>query len=165
MLNERFRNLVETMQMMVQVEKTVGDFYKACSQSFPHSQGFWVHLAEEEYRHAEAIDRLAKAVAEWPGDFEPGKVSPIEALQACITRVTSSLAALKSGGLTEANALLQAHLIESTFAEHKYTETIKTANPKYLNELEKLTADEAGHKTSILRRMKAKRANAQRLAS
>ncbi|MGO9572202.1 MAG: hypothetical protein ACLP5H_32190 [Desulfomonilaceae bacterium] len=75
MLSECFQRLVETMQMMVQVEKTVADFYKACAESFPHSHGFWVHLAEEEYRHAEAIDRLAKAAAAKPEDFEPGKVA------------------------------------------------------------------------------------------
>lgn len=89
----------------------MGDFYASCSQCFPQSHGFWIHLAEEDYPHVDAIDRRAKAVAEKPGDFEPGKVSPIEALQTCITQVSSSLTALKNGGLKKSNALLQAHLI------------------------------------------------------
>jgi hypothetical protein len=106
-----------------------------------------------------------KAVIADPSDFEPGKIPPAESLRTCIKRVTDNLGALKSGGLTEANALLAAYLIESTFAEHKYTETIKTRNVTYLDELKKLTADEASHKTTILRRMQASKGNAERLVS
>lgn len=159
MLAQDVGNVVETMQVMVQAEKTVGDFYKACSESFGHDKEFWIHLAEEEYFHAEVIDRLSKSIAAKPHDFEPGKMSPGEALQSFAKKVRSYLATLSSGGFTEAQALFTAHLIESTFAEHKYTEAIRTSNVQYLTELKKLTEDEANHKALISRKMRASKAN------
>jgi len=137
----------------------VGDFYKACSESFGHDKEFWAHLAEEEYLHAEVIGRLSKSITAKPHDFEPGKMSPAEALQSFTKRVRSYLATLSSGGFTEAHALFTAHLIESTFAENKYTEAIRTSDAQYLEDLKKLTKDEANHKKMISRKMRASKAN------
>ncbi|MBI5249281.1 MAG: hypothetical protein HY912_07285 [Desulfomonile tiedjei] len=145
---------VRLMEVMAQAEKRIAAFYETCGQQFPLSRKFWEGLACEEKGHAEIIDQVMHAAIEEPEMFEAGESSPLEALQAFMSRLESGFEMLTNDRLTERNALLMAYLIENTFAEHSYARAIKAKDPDYVRNLDKLTSDSAGHRTRVLEKMK-----------
>ena len=154
MTDHPLQDAIDVMNLMVEVERTCADFYQACSEAFSHDKDFWEQLAREEFHHAAVLVKLSDLVSRKPQEFEVGKLSPLSALRAFISRVQSDHQKLLRGVLAEKDALMAAYLIESTVVEQKYTEAITTRNDKFLEALEKLTKAEVNHKARIQERVK-----------
>ena len=148
---------IRLMEVMAQAEKRIAAFYETCAQQFPVSRNFWEDLAAEENGHAEIIDEVMRAAIEEPEMFDAGESSPLEALQTFMSRLESGFEMLTKDRLTERDALFMAYLIENTFAEHSYARAIKSKDPYYVRNLDKLTLDSAGHRTRVIQRMKEQR--------
>ncbi len=52
------QDLVETLRIMAEMEKTVGDFYRNCAGLFEYDSDFWLGLAEDEKLHADVLTKL-----------------------------------------------------------------------------------------------------------
>lgn len=154
MSDQDLQSVIVVLQVMRQAEAAVAEFYAICSESFPLSKEFWGRLAREEAGHATVIDNLLRIIFEHPEEFEVGDSSPLEALQAFVSRVNENLAKVRTGQIKEGDALLMAYLIENTFVEGKYTEAVKTKNISYAKTLEKMASAEVAHKDIVVRKMK-----------
>ncbi len=145
---------IRLMEVMAKAEKRIAAFYETCAQQFPVSRNFWEELASEEIGHAEIIDEVMRAAIEKPELFDAGESSPLEALQTFMSRLETGFEMLTKDRLTERNALFMAYLIENTFAEHSYACVIKSRDPHYVRNLDRLTSDSAGHRTRVIEKMK-----------
>ena len=63
------KRCLEAMDLMVQAEMAVADFYLRCLECFPENASFWSLLAKEELAHADIIAKLAELVRIHPGEF------------------------------------------------------------------------------------------------
>ena len=147
------RDLLSTLKIMAEAEKTVGGFYKSCAEFFQHDADFWSKLADEEFIHADVLTRLSKMVTRKPNEYEPGKLPSVAALRTFISRLHSDRERLKNGTLTMHDALLAAYLIEMTVIECNYTEVVQTTNSKCLEALENLAIATVQHRGRIKDKM------------
>ncbi len=147
------QDLVRTLEVMAEAEKTVGEFYESCSVFFQHDADFWSKLADEEAIHADVLTRLSKMVMRKPHEYEPGKLPSVAALRTFISRLHSDRERLKNGTLTMHDALLAAYLTEMTVIECNYTEVVQTANSKCLEALENLATATVQHRGRIKDKM------------
>jgi rubrerythrin len=142
------------MNVMAQVESTIGNFYTACAECFPLNREFWEQLAAEEAGHVHTVRELMRDVSEHPESFEVGDSSPLEALEAFTVRINASFEQLRMGRLTEEKALLAAYLIENTFVEGKYAKIIKLNDASSSKTFEKLSSDSSEHRDRVVKQMR-----------
>src|SRR5208283_306674 len=78
---------------------------------------------------------------------------PLATLRAFVSHVHSQSEKLMAGRLTMYEALAAAYQIERTIIEQKYLGAIKTEKPEYLEALDKLAVETAGHREKIKTKM------------
>jgi len=154
---QNLENVLPVMKVMEQVERTIGNFYKACAETFPLNREFWGRLVEEETAHAQALRELMRAATENPDICAIGDSSPLEALESFTARVNTNFEQLRMGHLSEEKALLVAYLIENTFVEGKYAEIIRLKDAYRAKMFAKLSSDSVEHRDRVLRKMKEKK--------
>jgi hypothetical protein len=145
--------VIRTVDALVQVEKTVGEFYGSCSEFFPDYTDFWSKLAQEEYLHSDVLAKLHELIIRKPHKFQPGKPFPIAALRTFISRIHSDREKLVAGTLTMYDALMAAYHIERTIIEYKYLDVIKTEKPEYLQALSNLETATSKHRQRIKKKL------------
>lgn len=153
MQEQALRELVQTIDTMSELEKTVGEFYEECAAFFRFDSQFWLNLSKEEDLHSDVLAKLSQMIRRKPYEYEPGKLSSASALRTFISRIHSEHDRLKNGALTMYTALLAAYHMETTMIEVGYTEVVKTTNPKCLQALEKLSAASVKHRGKIKTKM------------
>jgi hypothetical protein len=161
MQEQALRDLVQTMDTMSELEKTVGEFYRECAGFFRFDAAFWMRLAEEEALHAEVLVKLCQMMKRKPHEYMPGKQSPTAALRTFISRIQSDRQRLKDGTLTMHDALLAAYHIETTIIECNYTEVVETSNSKCMEALKNLSDASVLHKGRIQTQMEKYRKGAK----
>jgi rubrerythrin len=151
---ETLESVMDVMRLMIDAEKTVSDFYHACSERFCQDEDFWKELEHEETVHAEMLSRIVRTVQKKPEEFQLGKASSIPVVNSFIEGVKGDLHRVRGGQMDEDAAIFKAFHIESTFIEQKYAEAIATENRKYLRVLNELRSESGDHKAKIAKRMK-----------
>ncbi len=154
MATDRFRETLEALEIMKDLEKLVAEFYELCARSFGHSHAFWMELAREETQHSAAISALADHMTKKPDQFSPGEPFALPALRTFHSKVRSDIQKLHQGALTEKDSLFIAYHIENTVIEAKYTEIVATTDKYYSEILARLTAAEIDHRDRVVKRMK-----------
>ncbi len=81
MQEEGVRELVQTLDTMSEMEKTVGEFYKECAAFFRFDSRFWLNLSQEEALHSDVLAKLSQMIRRKPYEYEPGKLSSASALR------------------------------------------------------------------------------------
>ncbi len=153
MAERRMEEVIQTVDALVQVEKTVGEFYGSCSEVFTHDSEFWLSLARDEFLHADVLVKLHENIMREPHKFRSGERFPLATLRAFVSHVHSQSEKLMAGRLTMYEALAAAYEIERTVIEQKYLGAIITEKPEYLEALDKLAAETAGHRERIKTKM------------
>jgi hypothetical protein len=145
--------VIHTVDALVQVEKTVGEFYGCCSEIFPDESDFWLKLARDEFLHSDVLAKLHALIIRKPHRFMQGNPFPIGALRTFISQVHADREKLMTGALTMHDALVAAYHIERTIIEYKYLEVIKTEKPEYLEALSNLETATFKHREKIKKKM------------
>ena len=154
MQENNLQNLVQTLDTMLELEKTIGEFYRECAGFFRFDSAFWMSLSQDEALHSGALAKLSQMVRRKPSEYEPGKLSSGSALRTFISRIHSDHDRLKNGTLTMYTALLTAYHLETTMIEFGYADVVKTTNPKCIEALEKLSTASVQHRDKIKEKMK-----------
>jgi hypothetical protein len=147
------KNCLEAMDLMVQAELAVADFYLGCLERFPENVSFWSVLAKEELAHADVIAKLAELVRIQPDEFTVGNSIPLTAINSFTSRIQSHVDKVRHGELTEKDAFLIAYHIESTVIELSYVEVINTNNQEYLSLMNDVVADTMKHKKRVVKKL------------
>jgi rubrerythrin len=154
MVSENLESVMDVMRLMIDSEKTVSEFYQACSEQFCQDEAFWKELAHEESVHAEMLSRIVRTVQKKPQEFQLGNASSIPEVNSFIEGVKGDLHRVRGGQMDEDAAIFKAFHIESTFIEQKYADAVATENQKYLGVLNELRSESGDHKAKIAKRMK-----------
>ncbi len=149
MLTQDYNNLMERLNLMIECELAVAEFYGKCSQAFEKDKSFWDNLAKEEAQHAKIITRLSEAVKKAPQQFQIGKSFPHAALKTFISGIRTNLEKLASGGITEHQAFIIARDIEYALIEQQYVQVIKTDNAEFQKEINGIMGAEHEHKRRV----------------
>jgi hypothetical protein len=154
MMEQPIKTSLEALNVMVESEKTVAEFYLLCSEMFTEHHTFWAALAREELAHAQVIRRLIELVSIQPREFTAGKSTPVDAIKSFITRTQSNIETVRQTELPEDKALLMAYHIESTFIELQYADVVNTENEAYRALLGQVIADTLKHKERVVARIR-----------
>jgi hypothetical protein len=152
-MEKRISKPLKALDVMIEAEKTVAEFYRVCSERFAQHATFWGSLAREELAHAQVITRLIELVNIHPGQFMPGATVPLETITSFISRIKSNIKTLEQIDLPEEKALLIAYQIENTFIELKYAEVVNTENKQYKALLDQVITDTLKHKERVVERI------------
>ncbi len=155
------RTALEALNVMVESEETVAEFYLLCSERFTDHHTFWAALGREELAHARVINRLIELVRIRSGEFTPGKLTPIDTIKSFIKRTQDNIETVKRTDLPENKALLMAYHIENTFIELQYADVVKTQNDEYKALLDQVISDTLKHKERVVERIKKLREEAK----
>jgi hypothetical protein len=153
MVERRIDEVIRTVDALVQVEKTVGEFYGNCSEVFAHESQFWLALANEEFLHSDLLAKLQEDIIRDPSDFRPGVRFPLDTLSAFVSAVHSQSEKLLAGTLTMYDALVAAEEIEGTIIERGILRVIRTEKPAYRDAFDLLAAETAAHRSRIKAKM------------
>jgi hypothetical protein len=153
MMEPPIRTCLDTLNVMVESEKTVAEFYLLCSERFYEHHAFWTALAREELAHARVITRLIELVSIQPIEFTPGKSTPVDAIKSFIKRTESNIETIRQSELPLDKALLLAYQIENTFIELQYADVVKTENEEYKALLNQIISDTLKHKERVVARI------------
>ncbi len=145
---------LKALNVMVEAENTVAEFYLLCSERFAENSNFWGSLAREELAHAEVIRRLIELVNIQPDQFSAGKSAPLDAIKSFIARTKSSIETLQRGELPEEKVLLIAYHIENTVIETQYADVVNTENQEYRALLTQVITETLKHKESVVGKMR-----------
>lgn len=153
-MEQPIRTCLEVLNLMMESEQTVGEFYRLCSEEFVDNQAFWASLAKQELAHSEVIRKLIQLVRIHPSEFTAGKSTPVPALNAFIARTKSGTESLRRGKLPEEKALLTAYQIEKTIIELRYADVVNTKNENYNALLSQVISDTLQHQEIVVDRNK-----------
>lgn len=160
-MERAIRNSLEALDIMVESEETVAEFYRLCSERFTEDDAFWQALAKEEAGHAEVIRKLIALVRIHPSEFTSGKSTPIDGIKSFIRRTRGNIDTVKRGELPEGKALLMAYHIENTFIELQYADVVRTENEDYRALLNQVISDTLKHKTKVMAKIQELREKAK----
>lgn len=146
---------LKALDVMVEAETAVAEFYSLCAEKFTAHAQFWSSLAKEEFAHAEVIRKLIHLIRIQPDQFAAGKSTPLEAVKAFIARTHSNAESIRRDELPEEKALLIAYHIENTVIESQYADVVTTENLEYGALLKQIVSDTKRHKETVLDEMRA----------
>ena len=153
-MEQSIKASIETLNLMVESEKMVAEFYLLCSEMFTERHAFWASLAREEMAHARVVGKLIELVSIQPNEFTAGKSTPINAIKSFIKKTQSNIETLKQSGIPEDKALLMAYHIENTIIEQKYADVVSTENEDYRALLDQVITDTLRHKEKVVATIK-----------
>ena len=147
------QSVVDTLLLVEQAEKRVGEFYRACAEAWPQDVEFWLGLAEEEDRHAGCIPRMLEILSARPQLFQPGRPFNAAVLKTFISGVEGNIAELRRGSGQEARALYIAQDIEGALIEQKFAEIVRTDDADFRASVNAIVADTLAHKGRLAARI------------
>lgn len=147
------RNSLDALNLMLESEETVAEFYQLCSEKFAVHRSFWAALAKEELAHARVINALIELVRVQPAEFIAGKSTPLDAIKSFIKRTRSNIETVRRSELPEDKVLLMAYQIENTVIEQQYAEAVNTENEGYKLLLGQIISDTLKHRDKVVARI------------
>ena len=145
---------LKALNVMVEAETTVAEFYRLCSEKFSEHFTFWDSLALGELAHAEVIRKLIELVKIHREEFTAGTPAPLDTINLFISRTKSNIDKLRHSDLPEEKALIMAYHIENTFIELKYAQVVTTENEQYKALLDQVIAETLKHKEKVVAKTK-----------
>lgn len=137
------------MNTMAAIERLIGDFYQECGEIWEEDRTFWMHIAAEEEKHAQYIERMAEIVALKPERFEIGRPFNQAAAQTVMAGIKKNLKRMKEGLITQERAMFITRDIEHSLMEKNYGEIVKTSDPEYLMLVREIMEETGTHRNSI----------------
>jgi hypothetical protein len=148
------RTTLQTLTTMEDLELTVADLYKTCSQLWPEHKEFWMDMEKAEIKHADNIVRMSKIILERPENFELGRSFTFNAVKFFIAGIKSIIQRLKEKEIDEIKALLLARDIEQSYLESKYVEITKTEDNEFKSLMREIHSDTVFHRECLNQKIK-----------
>ena len=142
---------------MAELEGSISEFYKTCANIWAEEKEFWSGNTRDEIRHAANIKEMANILSRKPERFELGRPFNVFSLQTTISGVKGNIQKLKSGELTQDQALFLSLDMENSILESKYSEILKTNDLEYQNLVLETVVQTVAHKSAIEKKVKEKR--------
>jgi len=134
----------QILDMLREIELIMAELYRRFSHFFVQDRVFWEDLSQDEESHAVMVTELKNTLLRNGSPFEVGKLN-LFALGTHRQGIESQLSRLQRAELERQNALFIARDFEKTLIEHRFYESIRSANPEYRAILDKILKENELH--------------------
>ncbi len=140
--------LPQILDLLKQVELSVGKLYTAFARAFPEDAPLWMSLAAEEERHAERIDELKEMITRDRPQFTPDKFTAA-GLKTYLDGLGESRRKLASGEISRRQALVLARDFENTLSEGAFYRVVQSGLPQFKKICDLIDLETATHRLKI----------------
>jgi hypothetical protein len=143
---DSLEKLQKTFEILVDLELTMGEFYKICAEKWPEDNFFWTVIYKQEYEHAAFIKKLSGMVSSSPEKFILGRSFNPVAINTIISGIKKNIELVKANALSMLKTLYIASDIEQSALESKIDEIVKTDDLGFLEITKKIVLQTKNHK-------------------
>ncbi len=147
------QSVLNLLEVLMEAELAVSEFYGACADTWDEDKDFWLHLVGEEKKHAENIKKMGAIISRMPDQFTAGRpITPI-AVKTFISDLKNKTECCKNGEIQREKILFIARDIEKSIIESKYAEIVKTDNLEYKTLMKSLVEETRVHLDMVNRKI------------
>lgn len=141
--------LQETLKNLINLELTMGEFYKACSTTWPEDAHFWGDIGKQELQHAKYLEKMADMISASPNKFVLGRTFNPLAINTVVSGIKKNIELIKAHVLTKVKTLYLARDMEESALESKLDELVKTEDLGFLEFASKIHEQTQKHKSAF----------------
>jgi hypothetical protein len=150
---ESLEKLQATFEILVDLELTMGEFYKICAEKWPEDKIFWTEIYKQEYEHAALIKKLSRIISSSPEKFILGRSFNPVAINTIITGIRKNIELVKANALSKFKTLYIASDIEESALESKIGEIVKTDDLGFLEITKSIVSQTKTHKEHFAKKI------------
>ncbi|MHA2168253.1 MAG: hypothetical protein ACXAAT_20585 [Candidatus Hodarchaeales archaeon] len=141
--------LQDTLKMLINLELTMGEFYKTCFTTWPEDENFWKGIGEQELQHAKYLQKMSDMISTSPDKFVIGRTFNPLAINTVVSGIKKNIELIKSNALTKVKTLYLARDMEESALESRLDEIVKTEDLGFLEFARKIHLQTQKHKNSF----------------
>ena len=135
----------DLVDLFIQMERAMRDYYAVCVQKLPHYEASWNMLIAEEEKHAQMFEGikecLKKDINSWTrGKFRPG------ALQIAVNDVQARRQEFLDGKIAPKFALSFISDVEKSFLESCLADAFKCVDPTVQAQVTRIQSETKSHR-------------------
>ena len=138
--------LKDTFRVLVDLELTIGDYYKTCAEKWPQDEVSWTEIYKQEQEHAESIEKMSEMISKSPDKFILGRSFNPVAIGTIISGIRKNSELVNANALSKLKALSIASDIENSALESKVDEIVKTDDLAFLEITKRIVLQTRKHK-------------------
>lgn len=151
--SDELQSIVEILQLMVETELAIEEFYNTCARTWKEDAEFWSTIADEEKKHAENITRMKEILLIKPVHFEKNRPFNPAAIKTIINYIKDNTQKVKQGALEKSRAFFIARDIEQSLIEQRYGDTLKTDDIEYISLIKEVVSQTLSHRNHFLKKI------------
>lgn len=141
--------LQDTLKILINLELTMGEFYKTCSRTWPEDEKFWKGIGQQELQHAKYLEKMSDMISTSPDKFVLGRNFNPLAINTVVSGIKKNMELIKSNALTKVKTLYLARDMEESALESKFDEIVKTEDLGFLEFASKIQVQTQKHKEAL----------------
>ena len=145
--------ILETLELLTQVEAAMASYYTACSETWSDFSALWMDLAIEEENHEKIIGDLIKIIRAHPEQFLKRLTIETSAVESFIVSINEKVPDLRYGKVTLKGALEFAIWMEESIIEGRFFDLVISNNSRYLEFTDKMASDLEKHRWKIIQEL------------
>ena len=142
--------LLELVDLFIQNEESLSEYYSVCNEKFTEYGETWVALSKCEKKHADIFQKLKIVIDENPADWQIGNFSPL-AVKMMVDQTKINLEKLKNDLLVKNYALQYVRDIESSLIESNLSNAFKTDIVEWKKIFSEIQKDSQWHKQALIK--------------
>ena len=146
MVQDSLEKLKDALGVLVELELTIGEFYKTCAEQWSEDGVFWTEIYKQEHGHADYIQKMSEMISCSPENFILGRKCTPVAINTIISGIRKDIELVKANALSKIKALCIARDIEQSALESKIDELVKTDELGFLEITQKIVLQTKRHK-------------------
>ena len=141
--------LQEMLSCLRELESSIGEYYKACSERWPRLEDFWLFLHGQELLHAEYVEQISRMVSLRPKNFMLGRPVNPAAVRTIRSGILDNITRIRRDRLYLIQALAIAVDLEQSALEQRLTDIVKSEDFEFEFLAKKITAQTERHRALV----------------
>ncbi len=146
--------ITEVLNLLIEAELEMAEFYKTCKEVYVVPEDFWEELVKAELRHGKNIEKMKEIVNIKHELFTLNRPIKKEGVNTFIKYIEEQKNRVIRGELDELKLLYIARDIEQSIIENKFYEIVSTNDVEFNNLTRFVLQDTNYHKERITQRIK-----------
>lgn len=145
------------LALLVQCEESVGDFYRACAETWPRDAAFWQGLVDEETDHAVRLELVRARIRLTPHGVGLVHAFPEGTILTFLRSVRESTVQVRAGLISMSGALARARDLEQSLIGSQPLRGLSFDDPRFARYQLEFSAEILEHAQRILDRLQETR--------
>jgi len=126
--------ILKIVELLHQNELLIADLYRECARLFPDFKNDFEDFVAEEEAHAGVFARILDDIADFPQNWQPGKIS-VRTLEVVQQQIKEALAEVRDGRAAPRYAITALRNFEQGMGERAAEKLIETASEHFRYEV------------------------------